>query len=394
MLEMIMEPLQHLRAAVVALLSAAASASAAAQGCTPLKQGMSEPGAFRYGPSAPAPGRTVVDKPGHYCLKENLRVEGHYWPVTPEGPKLFSDDKLIVMLAADDIELDFKGHSATSDAALQAGLRTPHGEPTTALTKSLPTIVPRNVTIGNGTIKASRHGMAVEIFGVGPQEALVNIVKDATEKEFRETFAEVIAREQEGDPDRFDRPAHVKEWVDYENKRRAALRATFLPNAAAYPVRNLRIENMHIRSQDYAVVLQGAGSVIRNSVIETDSGTALWLYGPNAVIENNIFIVHCIVRPMSRDGTSRCEEMDAPIRLQHGDGAVIRNNRFILKDQAHQWALSVFDTGEFTFEGNTFTGLNNPSQAVRSFRGPLQIKTTVPNRVDNSALARVKAWFQ
>ena len=355
------------------------SGTAAQQGCIPLKQGQSQPGMFRYGPDAPAPGRTVIDKPGHYCLSENLRVEGHYWPVTPEGDKLFSDDELIVMLAADDITLDFHGHSATSDAGLHAAVRTPHGAPGAVVPNNLPTIVPKNLTIKNGTIKVSRHGTAVEVFGLGPQIALVNIVQDITEKDR---------------PQYQDDPKFLREMVEYENAELAKLRATILPNAAAYPIRNLHIENMRLRSKDYAVVLQGAGSVIRDSVIETDSGTALWLYGPNAVIENNTIIVHCLAVETNHQGGSYCEDMDAPIRLMHGDGAVIRNNRFILRDRAHPRVLSVFDTGSFTFEGNTITGLQDVNHAAKAFSGTLQLQTVVPNRLDNSPTAWVKAWFE
>jgi len=283
------------------------------------------------------------------------------------------------MLAADDIVLDFKGHSATSDARLQAGVRTPRGAPKTWIPKALPSIVPRNLTIRNGTIEVSRHGMAIEVFGIGPEQVLANIVEDASDEDY---------------PQYRDTPKLLSARVAYENKERAQLRATFMPNAATYPVRNLHIENMHIHSQEYAVVLQGAGSVIRDSVIETDSGTALWLYGPNAVIENNTIIVHCIPRPISYQGGSTCDDMDAPIRLQHGDGSVIRNNHFILREQAKPRVLSLFDTGSITFEGNTFTGLDDPEKAIEVFRGPRNITTKVPNQSDNSPAALLKAWFK
>ena len=129
-------------------------------------------------------------------------------------------------------------------------------------------------------------------------------------------------------------------------------------------------------------------------MIETDSGTALWLYGPNAVVENNTIIVHCLSKPMGLQGVARCNEMDAPIRLMHGDGAVIRNNRFVLRGKAHQRVLSLFDTGAFTFEGNTFVGLEDAGQAVKAFSGTVQTKTTVPNRVDNSLSAKLRAWTE
>lgn len=366
-------------------------ACVSAADCEPVRQGMGEPGTFRYGPNSSASGRTVIDKSGHYCLKGSLRVEGHYWPITPEGDKLFSDDELIVMLAADDIVLDFNGYTATSDARLQAGVMTP--ERRTALSEDRSIFVPKNLTIRNGSIKVTRHGMAVSMTGVGP--FLVNIVDDATEAEFRERFAGEISMDySRSAKDQYGNPKHIEEWIRRENRDRAKLRAAFMPNIAAYPARNLRIENMRIRSQEDAVLLQGAGTVIRDSVIETDSGTALWLYGPGAVVENNTIIVHCLSRPIGVQGGIFCDKMDAPIRLQHGDGAVIRNNHFVLRDEARPRVLSLFDTGRITFEGNTFTGLDDPSKAVQVFRGPQEITTNVPNRVDNSLKARIEAWFK
>jgi hypothetical protein len=37
-----------------------------------------------------------------------------------------------------------------------------------------------------------------------------------------------------------------------------------------------------------AIDIQGAGTVIRNCVIETDGSTALWLFGPNANIRRTL----------------------------------------------------------------------------------------------------------
>ena len=374
----------------IGLACTCAHQSAIGQDCIPLEQGLGPPLRSVKGPNSRVPIGVEIDKPGHYCLVEDLHIEGHYLPLTPDGDKLLSDDTLILLLSADDITLDFKGHSATSDAALDAGVMTPRSRSSSGTVKVLPKVIPKNLTLRNGSIQVSRYGMAVEVFGIGPQEMLVNIVKDATEKEYAQTFP-WRSREH---PDRFD-SEHMEKWIGHRNRERAALGASFMPDAAAYLVRNLHIENMRLRSKEYAVVLQGAGSVIRDSVIETDSGTALWIYGPNAVIENNTIIVHCLTIPMSyRTGAAYCDDMDGPIRLQHGDGAVIRNNHFILRDQAKPRVLSLFDTGSITFEGNTFTGLDDPEKAIEVFRGPRNITTKVPNQSDNSPAALLKAWFK
>lgn len=363
--------------AAVFIFCVTISGAVAAPNCTSLRQGSG------------TPRRIVIDKPGNYCLTQSIHIDGQYWPVTPEGHKLFSDDTVIMELKADDITLDFQGHSATSDARLNVGITTPRGPDHEAalLPKKLPAIVPKNLTIKNGTIRVSRHGMALEVYGIGPQEVLANIVTDATEEEFAAMFVGRTGGTQGLDPQ------VMPQWIADENRERADLRKTFMPNAVAYPIRNLHIENMRIRSQDYAVVLQGAGTVIRDSVIESDSGTALWLYGPNATIENNVFIVHCLSKKQSLQGRSQCQEMDAPIRLMHGDGAIIRNNRFVLKENAHKRVISLFDTGAITVEGNTYTGLDTLQQAIQSFRGPGEVTGSTINRVDNSPWAKLRAWF-
>lgn len=67
----------------------------------------------------------------------------------------------------------------------------------------------------------------------------------------------------------------------------------------------------------------GADNVVRNNVIEVDGKVAVYLYGPRPVIEGNTFIVH--LDP--RDTTT----LPATLKLRDADGAIVRNNRFIVK---------------------------------------------------------------
>ena len=67
--------IRQLLAALVGV--AALNGNAEAQNCITLQQGMSEAGSSRYGPDSHAPGSTVIDKPGRYCLDADLRV----WPL-------------------------------------------------------------------------------------------------------------------------------------------------------------------------------------------------------------------------------------------------------------------------------------------------------------------------
>lgn len=157
----------------------------------------------------------------------------------------------------------------------------------------------------------------------------------------------------------------------------------FRSRTSDYPVRHLTLQNLKIKSSLPAVVLQGAASIVRDSVIETDSGTALQIYGPNALIENNTIIVHCRKSQPNASNRSQCLSADAPIRLIHADGAIIRNNRIILKDDAHKRVISVFETGTFIFENNVIIGLDDLSQIASAYDGELIIQQR-GNRIDNT----------
>lgn len=159
-----------------------------------------------------------------------------------------------------------------------------------------------------------------------------------------------------------------KEWIF---KNQLALRPS---KAADYHERNIRIENMHIDARELnvtsrahagAINIQGAGTIIRNCVIETDGSTALWLFGPDAIIEDNTIIV---------SGASPVREADAPIRLHHGDGAIIRNNRIVIKDGANRRGISLFDTGAITVKKNTFYGMTEKDDVARAFTGSMEMK--------------------
>jgi hypothetical protein len=144
-------------------------------------------------------------------------------------------------------------------------------------------------------------------------------------------------------------------------------------SSAEYQQRDLHLENLHIfvrgipkgaGSGGGTINIQGAGTIIRNCVLETNDGNAIWIFGPNAIIENNTIIVH---------GTNRLREADAPIRLIHADGAIIRNNKIVIKDEEHHRAISTFDTGAITVEGNTFYGMTPKDDIAKAFLGTLQM---------------------
>ena len=280
---------------------------------------------------APALNENIVLRAsGNYCLANDLRIEKG-WNL-PDAHSSRPDKALVI--AADDVVLDLQGH--TIDAGNKAsGITIPQERKPE----------PQRVTIRNGTLRAGRS------IGVDAGFGSLSIASD---------------REYYGTP----------QWSGtYERLVRNTLLSR--PSGASdYPRRSIRIEHMRIDARDRsptpearpgAINIQGAGTVIRDCVIETNAGTAIWIFGPDAVIENNTIIVH---------GDDPLREADAPIRLHAADGAVIRNNRFIIKGAAHHRGIAVFDTGPVTVDNNTFYGMTEQDDVAKAYTGTLQLKAS------------------
>ncbi len=109
-------------------------------------------------------------------------------------------------------------------------------------------------------------------------------------------------------------------------------------------------ENLTIRSGGRGIVMSGADNVIRNNTIEVDGKVAVYVYGPRPVIEGNTFIVHLD----SKDQTT----LPAILKLRDADGAIIRNNRFIVQsgsfgDQKAEAAINLLESKNVLIENNT-----------------------------------------
>ena len=90
---------------------------------------------------------------------------------------------------------------------------------------------------------------------------------------------------------------------------------------------------------------------MRNNIIEVESATAAYLYGPGSVIEGNTFIVH--------QTKGEPAATLAILKLRDADGAVIRNNRFIVKGAftgKADFAINLLESKNVVIEGNTIEG--------------------------------------
>ena len=103
----------------------------------------------------------------------------------------------------------------------------------------------------------------------------------------------------------------------------------------------------------------GAGNVLRNSTIEVDSDTAVYLYGPGSVVEGNTFIIH------SSKQYPYPAKLPAALKLRDADGAVIRNNRFVVKGGLFgifsgkaDVAINLIESRDVLIENNVIEGAN------------------------------------
>ncbi|WP_305824312.1 right-handed parallel beta-helix repeat-containing protein [Massilia brevitalea] len=239
-----------------------------------------------------------------------MLVDSHYRPFA-HGSEYKNDDHIVILVAGDNLVVDLQRHTVVANAAMRAAIDTPARDWINYPDVHGP-VLPANVPLD----------LRSDIASPGAAAHMAE----------RTTFA-------------------------LEEVRRA------LPaRARDYPARGILVERVAISSAGWGIGVEGAGTVIRNSTIEVDAGTALWIYGPNARIENNTIIVR---------GRGRVREVDAPIRLHHGDGAIIRNNRIVVKGDGHPWAVTSFRTGAITLEGNTLNGKPLGHEGIKVFADDL-----------------------
>lgn len=349
-------------------------------------------------------GGVVITQPGHYCLDDNWFVKNRF-KLDIEGGRYRSDDDVLLLLAADNIVLDLQQHSVGTDSWLSA-IETPEqGPENTGYHDVQPELIhlpmiddpdypnnphhrfrklpiPMNLTIRNGTVRVkyreelSLDKVGIRIAGLGGLYHDVQPVAVAEDSGMPRFSSTTVGKDLENAQKSFSE-INANILIKLNKKR--------IQTPSAYPKRNVLIENMKVTTRGIGIVVEGANTTIRNSVIEADAGTAIWIYGPNAVIENNTIIVH---------GTRKLLEADAPIRLQQADGAIIRNNRIIIKDKAHKRGISTFDTGAFTLQNNTFYGITSKDALARSFIGKLQMnaKNNTYEPIEK-AEPSWKAWF-
>lgn len=131
-----------------------------------------------------------------------------------------------------------------------------------------------------------------------------------------------------------------------------------------YQDAHITIDNMNIFATYRGVQLADNHNTIRNSTIEVDDNTAIYLMGQYPVIENNNIIIHS-----NKNGDSETQKKyniqikDGAIKLRDAKGGIIRNNRIIYKGGLFSGkapvAINLLDSKDVLIEGNTIEGFES-----------------------------------
>jgi hypothetical protein len=123
-----------------------------------------------------------------------------------------------------------------------------------------------------------------------------------------------------------------------------------------YSGSSYHFENLTILAGSYGIKLAGRGNTIRGNRIEvTDSKSAVYLFGPDNIVEDNIIVFR----------GDAVTESAAPVKLHLGDRTVIRNNLIIVEadSNAPKHILSLIESADVEFTGNRIYGVSKITRA-------------------------------
>ncbi|NRR32644.1 right-handed parallel beta-helix repeat-containing protein [Oxalobacteraceae bacterium] len=213
--------------------------------------------------------------------------------------------------AEGDIEVDLGGHTVKSSEASANGIQVRGAH---------------NVSIRNGKIKAfgSRDSLGIGIEN-GDGKITLAVPKSMRNGLFYVRDGNIGRSEYEDAP--------VSEFLDRK--------------PASYSITNNLIDHVTVEAGTRGVVMSGGNNVLRNSTIYVDGHTAIYLYGPGSVIENNTIIIY---------GRGDATPADAAIKLRDGKDAIVRNNRIVYRGgwfEKAPAAINLHDSPNVVIEGNT-----------------------------------------
>ena len=254
-----------------------------------------------------------IKQSGEYCLTHSITTPRR--SSFSEGERSY-DGSGVLTIRASNIVIDFHEFTLNADTKGMGGVSSSYWKKT---------LGNQNITIRNGTLKSrTRSGIDFNRPNGSIFTDFYYLVGGVTKEELLES-----------------------------QKRDLRETLEILPKSAdAYQKTEHLIERMKIESKIVTIGMKGASNIIRNSTIEiTDGHAAIYLFGPNQLIENNIIIFK---------GKAAVESA-AAIKLHQADGTIIRNNDIIIEsmgDEAPKAAISLIDSKDVVIENNRIYGIN------------------------------------
>ena len=285
----------------VSAVEAQESAQAAPEGCKPLRRNSN-----LMTVSATASGS------GQLCLLQDLVQRNVYDGITGRNRGSPGRNGALNVVNAHDLDVNLTGHLIS-------------GEPFDDTTGISVGSTSTRITLRNGVVRApGREGIGI---GMAPYKDPGQFFSPSPEDAppMRQSRYDPITKTY----------SHSDPW-NYE------------------PATYYGIDQVRIKAGGRGVILAGSGNVLRNSMIEVDSSTAVCVYGPNAVIEGNTFIVHRRDhRLLEADGTK------AALKLLDAKNAIVRNNRFVVHGSylgRADAAINLISSSGVTLENNVVEG--------------------------------------
>ncbi len=111
------------------------------------------------------------------------------------------------------------------------------------------------------------------------------------------------------------------------------------------------VDNVRVYSGGRGIEMGGGRNVIKNSYIEVQDGNAIYMYGPNSVLEGNTIVIH--EAPKGKFG--------AAVKMRDANGAIIRNNKIIYRkkifgQRVADAAINILDSKGVVVKDNSIEG--------------------------------------
>jgi hypothetical protein len=264
----------------------------------------------------------AISEPGRYYLPDDFTIH-KLWGGGHTGPK----GGYVLRLRCGGLEVDLRGHTidvrfGMAGIGLDANTNRRLSAPPSAYSADN-----RRVTLRNGTVRLA-----------GGEQTLAGVM-------FIDQW-----REPEG--------------MDGAHGQRGSNVWTTPPSPVRYERNDYLFEDLTILADDLALAVEGSHTVVRRCRIDSAGNAALFIAGPDALVED----CDIRLRPLVRGAHSANRPLRAAVVLRDADNAILRNNRIRVDrgglDSDTRCVLVRDGARGVVVEGNTF--INVEGETVTS----------------------------